>query len=417
MSPSALPRRDFLRGALGLGAFYLSGCGGNRESRSDSPVGFDGSGKLPGTSLDDPFAAGEYLGPWKFENDNHALIGQKRQKGHDCRQSIDLAWLIEPATRLTPTEKFYIRTDFPDLLDPKVPWRVKIEGHVRETKEIPLAQLEALAEPQGAVLLECAGNTEGLAFGLLSVASWAGVPFSKILELAAPTPQAKRVLISGFDERTTTSKNSHSLPGASWIFTFDELARAKAFLATHINGVPLPPDHGAPLRLIIPNWYGCCDIKWLNEIRFVDDDEPATLQMIEFSGRTHQDIDPEKLPKGQPVLARQFIPATMDLAAIPVRIERWKIGGKRACRVLGITWGGEKPSDSLSIRFGTSEEWQPVSACVPQLPDLPFGIWCHRWQPERKGNYTVTLKFADRSIRTRRMDTNYYARRVRIPEV
>src|SRR3990172_7581091 len=162
MTPAVILRRDFLRGALGLGALYLSGCNSKGTARPDSPVGFDDSGKLPGTDLDEPFAGGEYLEALTFQNENLSLIGQKRQKGHDCRRSIDLAWLIEPDTRLTPTEKFYIRTESPDRLDARREWRVRIDGHVREPKEITLKQLEPMVEPQGAALLECAGNADGL---------------------------------------------------------------------------------------------------------------------------------------------------------------------------------------------------------------------------------------------------------------
>jgi DMSO/TMAO reductase YedYZ molybdopterin-dependent catalytic subunit len=204
------------------------------------------------------------------------------------------------------------------------------------------------------------------------------------------------------------------LPGASWIFTPEELSRAKAFLATRINDVPLPPDHGAPVRLIVPNWYGCCDIKWLNEIRFVDDNEQATMQMIEFAGRTHQEID-ESLQKSGKIPAREFAPATMDLAAIPVRVEQWKLGGKLACRVIGFTWGGDRPSDKLSIRFGMQEEWQSVTSYIPKLADLPFGVWCHRWEPQLRGT-SIQLSAWTRHPHAP-LDSNWYARHVRIDHV
>src|SRR4029453_17551387 len=125
--------------------------------------------------------------------------------------------------------------------------------------------------------------------------------------------------------------------GGSWIFALDELR--EAFLATGMNGVPLPADHGAPVRLVVPGWYGCVCIKWVNAIEFVDDRVPPTGQMIEFAARTHQ--------RGVPSRAIDFHAAAIDQAAFPVRVEHWSTGSRSAYRVIGILWGGEKPSNAL----------------------------------------------------------------------
>ena len=69
----------------------------------------------------------------------------------------------------------------------------------------------------------------------------------------------------------------------------DQIRESRAFLATGMNGAPLGPDHGFPLRLVVPGWYGCTAIKWVNEIALLDDTAPATDQMREYAGRTHQD--------------------------------------------------------------------------------------------------------------------------------
>src|SRR6185436_10905211 len=134
---------------------------------------------------------------------------------------------------------------------------------------------------------------------------------------------ATRVLVSGFDDHSQPS--THSTAGASWIFTLAELAETGAFLATRMNGEPLPRDHGFPLRLVVPGWYGCTCIKWVDAISFVDDDALATSQMQEFASRTMQN--------GMPALARDYLPAEIDQAAMPVRVEEWNVGGRLAYRV------------------------------------------------------------------------------------
>src|SRR2546429_28841 len=111
--------------------------------------------------------------------------------------------------------------------------------------------------------MECAGNVRQAKFGLLSVGEWAGVPVSEILDKAKAKSGTARVLISGFDRYATESRTS--IPGASWAFSPEQLEKAGAFLATELNGQPLPKDHGAPVRLVVPGWYGCTSIKWRSE--------------------------------------------------------------------------------------------------------------------------------------------------------
>lgn len=418
MAAAIVDRRHFLRVTAGAGALFLTSCSEKPELTPlpTTPIGHDASGKLAGSTLDDPFASGTFQHALRLGGGDSRL-GKKLGKGLNARQALDIASLLEPATQRTPVERFYIRTELPDLLDPRAPWRIRIHGHVREARELTVEQLGSAVRPQGGALLECAGNGPGFGFGLLSVADWSGIPFAKLVELAAPTTKCTRVLVSGFDE--TTHASSYSTPGASWIFTLEELAGAKAFLATEINGVPLPPDHGFPIRLIVPNWYGCCDIKWVNEIKFVDDEEPSTAHMREFAERIHQG--------GVPEMARDFAPATIDRAATAVSVEKWLLGGKVSYRVVGIAWGGDGATDELEIRF--SRQWslgsgsfEPVSVYARRLGDRrlgdhPFGVWCHRWQPDEDGTYDIELRIANKSIRARRLEDSYYRRTVEITDV
>src|SRR4026207_1630233 len=98
--------------------------------------------------------------------------------------------------------------------------------------------------------------------------------------------------------------------------------------AGRMTGEPLPADHGKPVRLVVPGWYGCTWIKWVNEIRLVGPDEQATTQMVEFAQRTHQ-AEPHKL-------ARDYPPADIQPAATPVRVEKRKTPSGIDYRIVGI---------------------------------------------------------------------------------
>jgi len=265
--------------------------------------------------------------------------------------------------------------------------------------------LKELARPCGVHLMECSGNVEAGRFGLLSAAEWGGVPVSTLLERRGIGARM-RVLVSGFD--TYTSSSANSMPGASWIFSHEDLAVARAFLATTMNSQPLSRDHGAPVRLVVPGWYGCCCIKWVNEIALVEDGAAATGQMQEFASRTHQ--------AGIPSLAREFQPAVIDPAAMPVRVEKWLAKGKIQYRVAGILWGAPVRVNRLEIQFKPGGTFVPVTELLQRNEDA-WRFWTHTWSPTEPGRYTIRLRLADPRIRTRRLDSGHYNRSVVISEI
>ena len=109
----------------------------------------------------------------------------------------------------------------------------------------------------------------------MSVAEWEGIPLAEVVARLKPSKEATGVLVSGYDHIGQNSQRS--IVGASWVFPLADLDKLGAFLAIRMNGEPVPADHGKPVRLAVPGWYGCSWIKWVNEIRLVGPDEPATI--------------------------------------------------------------------------------------------------------------------------------------------
>ncbi len=344
-----------------------------------------------------------------------APFGRLLGTGLDARQFTDLSAIGNPqsspairnsqsAIPPTATDLFFIRTACPPRLQTDA-WSLQLAGRVRATADLTMRDIEKLAPSSGRYLIECSGNADQSNYGLMSVADWDGVPLAAVLDRVRPLSKAYRVLVSGVDDETTPSRTS--VPGASWIFTRDELARA--LLATRMNGAPLTGDHGFPVRLIVPGWYGCSCIKWVNRIELVEESAAPTSQMVEFAARTHQ--SPEV------VLARDFTPAVIDTAAMPVRVEKWIVDGKIAYRVTGILWGGSKPTNRLQIRFRANLPWTPVDDCPLPASSLSWSTWSHTWRPAEPGRYQIVLRVDDPSIRTRRLDIFFYVREIQIDEV
>jgi hypothetical protein len=115
-------------------------------------------------------------------------------------------------------------------------------------------------------------------------------------------------------------------------------------------------------------------------------------------------------------LARDFVPATIDTAAMPVRVEKWSEGGRVFYRIAGIIWGGSRPTNALSIRFRSGQPWVKVDDCPLPPSTLTWSPWTHTWRPEAPGRYQIVLRIDDSAIRTRRLDLYFYVREIEIDE-
>jgi DMSO/TMAO reductase YedYZ molybdopterin-dependent catalytic subunit len=364
-------------------------------------------------------AAGEtLLGTLPFVGEGTFPLDATGGAGLGRRRALDLSALT-PETLITPTERFFVRTGCPDRLPPTDSWKVRVHGLVAAPLEIGIAELRGAAAPRGVHLVECAGNSRAAHFGLMSVARWTGVPLESVLARARPLARATQVLVSGFDEHDVSDPGS--VPGASWVFGLAAAREAGAFLATEMNGAPLLPDHGHPLRLVVPGWYGCTAIKWVNEIALVDDTAPATDQMREYAGRTHQDpagprdrslMEAGRRPEGPP-LARDFRPATVDFAAAPVRVEKCFAAGAIAYRVVGIAWGGGGAPAALRIRLRPEDAFVPVETQAEAGP--AWRLWSHTLRAPAPGRYRIELAVGDAAVRARRLEAGFYAREFDVP--
>ena len=353
----------------------------------------------------DAYAGGRLLGLIEFAGERPVQMDTAFGAELDGRLFTDLSPLAG-TDLVTPTEKFYVRTRASELLPDPKSWQVRIAGLAAQPTQLKIAELKKSAKPMGLHLMECAGNVRMAHFGMISVGDWAGVPIAEILENAKVKPEATRVMISGFDRYTTASATS--VPGASWIFTPGELRGAGTFLATELNGQALTRDHGAPVRLVVPGWYGCTCIKWVDGITFLEDKALATSQMQEYAART--------LQRGMPRLAREYLAATIDCAAMPIRVEKWLKDEKIRYRVVGILWGGTRPVKILDIRFNPEEEYVRVDN-FSQLKNDPWTLWSHDWSPIAPGSYSIRLAVKDPQVQARKLDSGYYVRTVEIMEV
>ena len=185
---------------------------------------------------------------------------------------------------LTPIESFYVRTHFPIPSIDRDAWWLHVEGDVDNPFAINYEQLLELESVTIPVTLECAGNNrsfldpkvKGVQWGLGAVgtAEWTGVPLSILLDRARVKAGGCQVVLEGADGGML--EDPKSPPGELKFARSIPVAKARAdvLLAYKMNGRELPPEHGFPLRAIVPGWYAMASIKWLQ--RIIVTDQPFT---------------------------------------------------------------------------------------------------------------------------------------------
>jgi DMSO/TMAO reductase YedYZ molybdopterin-dependent catalytic subunit len=173
-----------------------------------------------------------------------------------------------------PSRHFYVRNHFQiPLLDPET-WELRVEGLVERPLRLSLRELQRLPSRTDVVTLECAGNGrsqldpqvagEQWGLGAVSTAEWTGVPLAEILDRAGVAPGAIEVAFRGADHGTVEARAEPIHFERS--LRVEQARDGDVVLAYAMNGEPLPARHGAPVRLVVPGWYGVASVKWLTQV-------------------------------------------------------------------------------------------------------------------------------------------------------
>jgi len=255
---------------------------------------------------------------------------------------------------VTPTDRFYRRNHFPIPVLDAAAWRLSVSGLVDRALSLSLPEVTQLPAQTAVVTLECAGNArrmfqppapgEPWGFGAVSTAEWTGVPLTEVLRRAGIQPGAQEIIFGGAD-RGTIDGAPHPIHFERSLAVAD-VAESDALLAYAMNGQPLPPRHGYPLRLVVPGWYAVASVKWLSSIRVTDEPFGGFFQTERYmyergSGTVVR--EPVRLQQVRALITR---PSTgQELAS----------GGGLAVR--GLAWSGAAPIEHVEVSVNHSP-WQ-----------------------------------------------------------
>src|SRR5438876_3601367 len=296
---------------------------------------------------------------------------------------------------ITPTKSFYVRTHFPIPAIDKDAWWLNVEGEVEKPFAInyeELLKLESLTIP---VTLECAGNNrnfldpkvKGVQWGLGAVgtAEWTGVPLSILLDRAELKLGAREVILEGADGGMLEEPKKP--PGELKFARSIPLnkARADVLLAYKMNGSELPPQHGFPLRAIVPGWYAMASIKWLQRVIVTDQPFTGYYQTMDYAYWERRGDIAELAP-----LTRMQIKAEI---AKPVKGESVPAGFN--VRVHGAAWTSDGEITKVELSTEGGPTWHEASLIDKSNPNA-WRRWEYQWHtPSQPGKQILIARATD----------------------
>ncbi len=294
---------------------------------------------------------------------------------------------------VTPVGLHYLLVHF-DV--PSVPgdWRLEVGGLVERPLSLSLEELRAREKVTRTVTMECAGNgrarlephvvSQPWLAEAVGTGEWGGVDLFALLEGAGIADGAVEVLFSGFDrgiDGGVEQAYERSL-------TVADALGGDALLAYELNGEPLPPQHGFPLRLVVPGWYGMTSVKWLERITLLDRPFDGYQQAQAYRFRRSDD-DPGE------TVTRMRLRALMVPPGVPDFMTRRRFVEPGPCRLEGRAWSGEAPIDSVQVSSDGGTTWTDAAVGSAAGP-YAWAAWHFDW-PAEEGDHDLACRARDRA--------------------
>lgn len=269
------------------------------------------------------------------------------------------------------------------------PWRLRIGGLVRRPTEFSLQDLLNRGDRHDLpVTIECSGNfgDARIMNGLVSNGVWTGVSLAAILRECGVEPSAREVVFLGMDseqERKWEAGNeSYPSPHGRSIFVQDAQAPGN-LLAFGMNGQPLTAEHGFPLRLILPGWYGMAHVKWLTRIEVIDRRYEGP-----HMARNYQSLRAIK-SAGETLWLDTSI-SRNNLKSVIARVARRRTGARYEYKIMGAAWGGPDSIKTVEVKVDTGP-WR-AATIDERHGDFAWILWSFDWKDATPGLHTVVCR-------------------------
>ena len=296
-------------------------------------------------------------------------------------QALGRSWI-------TANERFFVRSHFGAPEIDRAAWRLEISGLVSTPLSLSLAELRALQAKSAVHTLECAGNGRALfhlpstsgtqwEYGAVGTATWAGVQLSDLLERAGVAPEAKHVWFEAADHATLPSVPPflRSIP--------IEKAMADTLLAHTMNEAPLPRLHGAPLRAIVPGWFGMASTKWVTRIRV--EAAPSDNHFMTKGYRyLYPGEDPQLAAPVAEMRIKSVITRPLDGTHAPLGRVRFQ----------GFAWAGPAGVRLVEISIDEGQTWRPAGF-MGEKAEGAWRTWATEIEFKEPAEFNVMARATD----------------------
>jgi DMSO/TMAO reductase YedYZ molybdopterin-dependent catalytic subunit len=276
-------------------------------------------------------------------------------------------------------------------------WSLGVGGLVERPLTLSLDDIRTRRATTHTVTLECAGNGRALLAPrplsqpwlreAVGTAEWTGTPLAPLLEEAGIAPGATEVVFTGRDrgiQGDVEHAYARSLP-------LEDALRDEVLLAYEVNGQALPPQHGYPLRLVVPGWYGMTHVKWLDEITVTDTPFEGWQQAVAYHLRASEE------EQGTPVT--RILPRSLVVPpGIPDFLTRTRFLEPGTCTVTGRAWSGWGPIERIGVSTDGGETWADAELAAP-LSEFAWRGWSYVWDAE-PGEHELCSRATDATGRT-----------------
>ena len=270
-------------------------------------------------------------------------------------------------------------------------YRLKLTGMLNKTMELSLADLKAMKSTEVVNGYECSGNSSRFFDGLSSCGKFTGVPLNHVLKRAGVGPKAREVVFFGTDRKKEDvpfrQQTFHELQQFARSITLENAMKPEPLLAYALNGQPLARDQGFPVRLIMPGWYGVCNVKWISEIhlqedRFIGNFQARWYRDVRAVGGSGADDDPNTQWYENEV-------TRMRLKSVISRVRK-TAGG---CTVFGFVLNDGTPLRSVEVSVDGGA-WQPAKLDRGNSR-FSWKLFTFDWKNAAPGEHTLVSRATD----------------------
>jgi DMSO/TMAO reductase YedYZ molybdopterin-dependent catalytic subunit len=311
--------------------------------------------------------------------------------------------LTEQIGLLTPNPYFYVRSHFTIPHLDVAAWRLSVGGEVANPFQLTFDELRSLPTRSILVTLECAGNGRRLlnptvggeqwGYGAVSTAEWTGVPLREVLAKAGLKDRADNVVIEGADQGNV-AEAAGTIHFARRL-TLDCALDKDTLLAYAMNGSLLPREHGFPIRLVVPGWYGVASVKWVSRITAMTG--PTHLH---FQDEAYVMTHPERGDAAKTPLTTTRV---RSLILAPASGETLRTGPHV---IRGLAWSGAASIALVEVSVDGGGTWE-AAEFVSDPERHAWRRWEFRWLARDVGETTLASRAIDADGHTQPIDPEW----------